>query len=229
MARILYSSQVSDIKGSIGGLTFQRNSSGTICRLKPSRVQSGTSKQNPRLVDFGSASNAWLALDSADREAWQAWADSNPKSTPWGDTKYITGYNYYMSCFCNAMLVDGTPPDVPPASYTPLAIADNAMSIDGSDLKITFVTPFNHTGSYLVVYATPPLQALGLKNRKYLRFMLYLSPDETESIILTSEWLASVGLSAVPTKGTNNYFVQYAISAIDSTSFMSSEWFFSFF
>jgi len=75
MARILTGSIVSDIRGSIGGTTFQRSTHGLIAKNKTSAVNFNTSQQASVRNLLTQLQFAWQNLSSSQRIQWQTWAD----------------------------------------------------------------------------------------------------------------------------------------------------------
>jgi len=228
MARILYSSQVDEIKGSVGGLSFQRNASGTIVRLKPSRIQSPNSLQVDKNIYFSQAVTAWSNLSAQDQDEWNVWAAANPKTTNWGETKYLSGYNYFVACYCNAISCGATPEEEAPDAFTPLSITNVSMPVTSTTIIITPYSSIVHPNDYLLTFATMPIMSVGLNNRKLYRFMKAVAPATTSSINITTEWKAAFGFSSIPAPGTGRYFLQYALVGVSSDHFLSAAWYRNF-
>lgn len=95
MAKFL-SQIVSDIRGSINGITFSRNSSGGYARQKVSPVNPNTAKQANRRSIFGQLASEWRALSDAQRNAWRELAIANPTTDSLGQSVTLTGLQMYQ-------------------------------------------------------------------------------------------------------------------------------------
>jgi hypothetical protein len=221
MARILYASQISELKGSIGGLSFQRNSSGTTCRLKPSRIQSAKTKQMPKQINFASAANAWHLLSQTDVENWNEYAAAHQKYNSWGELKTLSGYNWFMALYNNALLVGATPRTTCPAAYSPLAMQESDLVYTSSVLDFES-SEFVHESHYLVAYCSPPIFSYGQKDRSRMRFMKVFPPGTDSVWDFKDEWLAAFGFASLPAPATNQFAIMGAMLTIHESDFIAS-------
>ena len=222
MARILYGSMVTSIKGSIGGLTFHNNASGAIARLKPNRNQNANAKQSQSKATFAQAIAAWSTLSHADQTAWNTVAASAPKINYWDESKAVTGFNLFTSLYINAVSVEAAPRTSAPTLGAPLAVPNFGISFSSSSLNVLWSGGFVHMSDYLLIFASPPLMSVGIKNRKLLRLIKVVPPGATSTESILTEWLATFGYSAMPATGTRGYFIQVSIASIQSTYFYNS-------
>ncbi len=114
MARIIYGSLVTDIKGSIGGITFQKNGSGQIARLKPRKNQTNTQKQRDQQPRLKQIQREWNLLTLANKLLWIDFASANKKIGLDGQNKTLTGYQWFLSINQNRLLFDDPILSVPP-------------------------------------------------------------------------------------------------------------------
>jgi len=77
MARITYG-LITDIRGSIGGLTFQKNASGAIVRLKSTRVINPSNLLANQQRLLASIVALWFTLTNDQKNAWNALAAAHP-------------------------------------------------------------------------------------------------------------------------------------------------------
>lgn len=159
MARIVTSSMISDIRGSIGGLTFSRNPAGLFVRsrikpLNPPTYYSG----NPRAM-MAAASGSWRNLSFPDRELWIAAA---PPGT--------TGHNLFVSYYINAALVGLSPVSAPPI---PQALTGNSFASVTIDQGTgVFTLDFNlnfASNNYIFIQASQPMSQGQVFNKKFMR------------------------------------------------------------
>jgi len=222
MARILYASQVNELKGSIGGLSFHRNAAGTLCRLKPSRVQTATQKQSDAKILFQQAVAAWSNLAWDVQNDWNIFAATQPKVNYWGESKILTGYNWYVSVFINWKLTGGTFPTSPPVWTTPLVVPSFGCSVWSTHFEITWAGLFHFPANYLLIYASPPLMSIGIRNRKLLKLVQVVNPAVISSVSIRDAYFNTFGFSSMPPPGTGRYFIQVSICSIESTYFFNS-------
>ena len=84
MAKVTYGALVTEINGSIGGITFQTNRAGTIARIRPASFRSRTGKQNTEIANFTSLIAGFSALTLAQKQAWDTFASVHTKETKFG-------------------------------------------------------------------------------------------------------------------------------------------------
>lgn len=75
MAQVKLSGLISDIKGSIGGTTFQRSGSGLTMRKKPLPLKAKTNAQTQVRILQSRLNFEWLELTDQQRDTWQSFAD----------------------------------------------------------------------------------------------------------------------------------------------------------
>ena len=70
MARVKLSGLISDISGSVSGMTFQQSAGGLTLRKKPFPINvSSVSQLNQRAL-IRSIQNLWFELSQSDRDKW---------------------------------------------------------------------------------------------------------------------------------------------------------------
>lgn len=95
MARIKYSALVTEIAGSVGGTTFQRNAYGYTIKNKPNMVAPSRSAQTFRQNRFNVQIQKWKALTQAQRDLWISYAVSYPVQSRKNPDSNLNGYNYF--------------------------------------------------------------------------------------------------------------------------------------
>lgn len=114
MARIIYGPIITDIKGSIGGMTFQKNGSGTIARLKPRKTKTNTQKQRDQQPRLKQVQAAWNLLTLVNKVLWNDFAAINKKIGLDGQEKKLTGYQWFLAINENRLLFNDTILSAPP-------------------------------------------------------------------------------------------------------------------
>lgn len=120
MARIKFTALVSEIAGSIGGSTIQRNAYGHTIKNKPNMVNASKTLQNFRKISFASNAQKWRTLSVAQRNIWTALALSQPVPSRLNPDSNLNGFNYF-SRYHNYLNV-----------YDPTATLTNPTGVFGS-------------------------------------------------------------------------------------------------
>jgi hypothetical protein len=166
MARIIYAYPVTELQGSIGGVTFQRNSSGTIARLKPNMPMNPSPAQAARQNMLAQLVSTWPTLSDADKLTWQALAVAHPHTTPWGDSKTLNGYQWYLSCNLNLMTVGDPVRSTAPGWTSVPALPAFSLTATLAHLRLQFTPDHDFSGYWAMIYATPPLRQSSIKLRR---------------------------------------------------------------
>jgi len=95
MARIVYT--IGEIKGSIAGLTFQQNSSGKIVRARPQVRRTSTTKQQTAHQTQQNLLQQYQALTNTEKDLWNLYGKTFPKTNKYGQNKTLTGQNWFES------------------------------------------------------------------------------------------------------------------------------------
>jgi len=191
MARVTYGESITEYAGSIGGVTFCRNASGPIAKLRsnppvnPSPEQSIFQTRMAMLVAY------WPTLSQADKDAWDALAAAHDHTTPWGVTKTLSGYQWFLSVNFNRLLVGYSITDIPyswtvfepPPSFT-LAATSTYLRCEWS--------PAYDPVAKLMFYLTLPLRQASIKLRRSLFYVGRRNPDAGITTFDLTSWFESL-------------------------------------
>ena len=176
MARVTYGSGITELAGSIGGVTYQKNASGNIAKLRsnptvnPTPLQAGYQNNMAKLVAH------WPTLSQANKDNWNALAAAHLHTTPWGETKALSGFQWFLSCNLNRFRQWISIVGAPEAwvVYPP----PNQFTIETSATYIRAAWAPDYNGVDLVGYISLPLKQSSLKLRRSLFFVkkYYLAP-----------------------------------------------------
>jgi hypothetical protein len=188
MARVIYGESITELVGSIGGITFQRNNSGTIARLKPKPPVNPSQGQSDQQHKLGTLVSYWSTLSSADKTSWDNFAAAHNHFTPWGEEKTLNGYQWFLSCNLNLLLAGEAIIDTAPA-FSSISPPDAfTLTADADSLDIVWPGAFTVAPDYLFIYLTLPIRHSSLKLR---RSMFLVKIDDTfddVSMDITSEF-----------------------------------------
>lgn len=197
MARVTYGESITEYAGSIGGVTFLRNASGPIAKLRskppvnPSPDQSTYQTRLAMLVSY------WPTLSQANKDAWDVIARDNLHTTPWGVAKKLSGYQWFLSCNLLRLHKYTTVLETPIA-YPELFPPDQ-FTIETSATYIHVAWDPAYNGDSFLIYASLPLRQSSIKLRRSLFLIrVYEYPPLLDYIDLTTliETLYNVTWSA---------------------------------
>ena len=167
MARVTYGSGITEYNGSIGGITYQKNASGNIAKLRSNFVVNPTSLQATYQNRLSYLVAYWQTLTTVQQDGWDTFAAAHDHTSPWGDIKTLSGYQWFLSCNLRRMMHFTTPIASAPvwAAQTP----PDAFIIETSNtyIRVAWAPDYN-APTDLIAYATLPLRQSSLKLRRSL-------------------------------------------------------------
>jgi len=167
MARVTYGALVTKLAGSIGGVTFQENTSGSIAKLRSKQTVNPTSLQAQYQNRLSYLVSLWPTLTQIQKDAWNTFAAANDHTTPWGDIKTLSGYQWFLSCNLRRMLYWASAIIVPPVWYVPAPPATFTIETAAGYIRAAWVPDYNAPQD-LVAYCSLPLKQSSLKLRRSL-------------------------------------------------------------
>jgi hypothetical protein len=171
MARIVYGAIATEIRGSIGGSTFQGNAYGFTIKNKPNmaRLQSVSQNEKHRLVTL--ISQFWFSLTQAKRDHWTAFALAHPVASKHNPSAVLTGYTYFLKY--NLIRAQGgvVVLDEPTDGTLVLPPSAPALSLSGGDLYFNVTSDAFYPEWAYNVYLSPPVRASQSYNASKTRYM----------------------------------------------------------
>lgn len=190
MARVTYGESITEYAGSIGGVTFLRNSSGPIAKLRSNPPVNPSPDQSTYQLNISILVAFWPTISQANKDLWDAFAAAHDHTTPWGETKTLSGYQWFLSVNLTRLLLSlsilSSAPvwfAVPPPDQ--FTIETSATYIRAA-WSPAYDPPYN-----LLFYLTLPLRQSSIKLRRSL-FYVCTRPtgDPLDNYDLTSEFEA---------------------------------------
>lgn len=171
MASIRFTTE-SDVRGSMGGITYSRNRFGAYRRARVSPVNPNSARQQAARGRFTFMTSLWSSLLTlAQRTAWNQYADAVPVLNRLGDSVKLSGFNMFIRSNTQQFQViptvisDGptilTLPDIDPSFVPTISEATQLISVvfddtldwvgeDGGFMQISMMAPVGAGRSYLV-------------------------------------------------------------------------------
>lgn len=117
MALIKPSPLVNDIRGSVGGVTFGRNSAGMFARAKVTPVNPDSPRQIDIRAKFGIATIGWRStLNQTQRDAWNLLGTTTFFKNALGDDYNPSGIQLFIRSSVLLQIAGETPVVTPPAT-----------------------------------------------------------------------------------------------------------------
>jgi hypothetical protein len=196
MARIIYGGLVTEIKGSMGGTTFQSNRYGFTVKNKANVSKSGTQDQALQKVRLQGLSRQWASLTDAERASWNSYATTYPTRSAKNPTAYLSGYNLFLRYNQNFMMTEpanilAEPVNIP----APLGQASLYIIEDGGGLEIFINDVTSPVGWYFLPYLSRPIP----DGQSYIKSLTkamgydYATTGTTRSIVCTAAYTAAFG------------------------------------
>ena len=192
MARITYGSIVTEINGSLGGTTFQRNGYGYTAKNKAGMVRPFTEYQKYVQSVMALAVKAWKTEPQTTRDSWNTWASVNPRYAKHDLTRQLSGQacfvKWHFYRFLSSYYIDVSPQLVIPAQPE----ITLTLKTNGTLFNIDITCPSTAEAWNLYFFLSRPLPAsqtfLGTK----ARFVLFTT-DLTQTRDIATEYISRFG------------------------------------
>jgi hypothetical protein len=223
MAKVIYSAEINELIGSVGGTTFQRNASGAIAKLKTiSRGRSSSSRQDSN-IRLNEIVLTWSTLTLTQQGLWSAFAAAYPKTNYYGVEKVLSGYNWFISINSNRYLTEQALLVIPPTYATPGVIPAFDVNLGETYLELDLSSWATGTNYYTFVYATPPIRSLSLKNRNKIKLIAVGNWGPEPVIDLKTEWSAIFGVVYPPSTVPFSFNILMSVAAVDKVTGISGQ------
>jgi len=166
---------VVDGRGKLGGHVVSKNRSGTFFRTKVTPTNPNTSYQSAVRATLSAYSKNWSALlTEGERAGWNNLADTHLFNNIFGESKKITGINFYVKTNGALENAGETPLTVAPDFMNPAAIATGTLTMTAGGAgtgTIAFTTSDASAGHIIMIYATNNLSPGVSFVKSQLRFI----------------------------------------------------------
>lgn len=170
MARVTYGESITEYAGSIGGVTFLRNASGPIAKLRSRPPVNPSPSQSTYQTNMAICVAFWPTLSQANKDLWDAFAVAHDHTTPWGDTKTLSGYQWFLVCNLTRLIIFSTLISSPPAWTTWPPPPAFTLVATSTYLRVEWSPPYSFTYN-IAFYLTLPLRQSSLKLRRSLFYV----------------------------------------------------------
>lgn len=223
MAKITYSGLITNITGHIGGMTFQRNSSGYIVRKSPAGKRTGNASQLNSKSSFSSFGKSYQNLTNAQKTGWNNLAASFAFTDRWSEVKVLKGVSLFQLISPFYELINAAQIVAAPALVVSPVFDAFTVTLGANSINLQWAAAQIQANQSLVVYASPPVASSQVIPRKLMRLVSFLSASPINSHDIGIEWEALYGLNVTNDLITpGNYVIVYVLR-MDSQCCIPSE------
>lgn len=197
MARVKFSSIISDISGSVGTATFQKGHGGNIIRNKPYPTKIDSSYQYYSKLFMLQAQAAWYGLSSDEQSLWNSFLSYVPAYQRKNGLLLLNGYNLFVKY--NMLHQHSGLGLFTTFTFTPLNMIDITPTVTNSGglLYVDVVDDVNITNNFIVLKISAPLKVNSLAYKRKVRLMHIggFGPTYYNHWNITSEYYTRFGLT----------------------------------
>lgn len=208
-----------ELKGSIGGNTFQRNRSGQIVRARPRVGKKSTAKQSSAHNNLSHWLYMWQLIGETSRGLWNTYANTWTKGNRYGATKTLSGGNWFMSVNETGRLATNTYYADPPPHTLPADVPTFSVVIVDDTILMNIDSSFDYANNALLIYTTLPTSRSSTSINRIRKFMTNVQSDQGAYWDITSLWESATGLqfNASTAFPLSNIFFSMISVAIESS------------
>lgn len=199
MARIKLGPMITNISGSVGGVTIQRNRFGTSMRNKPLPLYSQTPAQFDIRRKIASLQTSWQALTDADRLQWDRFLNFSGQTIRRDHSVLLSGQALYIK-YQLYRLMSGLAL-LTTIEYSPMPDHFDLQNLEvdiGPTLALIFTGVVDSTKYFFICKLTNPRLYSQFYSLRGLRFMEVSFGSDNEYFV-TTPYLSAFG--AIPTAG----------------------------
>lgn len=222
MATVTYGSIITDIKGSIGGLTYQSNGSGKILRLRPKPTNRASDNQQKQRGNFNVCVAAWATTSLTQKNAWNALAAAHPTTTYYGATRLLNGFQMFNQLNSYRLLFSLVVSLPTPIYQTPIMPPLYTLIFNSSACIWVLQPAALFNDYYYVLYTSLPIGTSVAKNRTAMKLTKIVAPFTGASIDFKTEYLATHNLAAFPVNNGVNRYVHVYLAALTNNAMFPS-------
>ncbi len=159
MPKIRFGAVITDSRGSMDGVTYSKNKAGSFARKRSVPTHKVTSYNSTIRARQATLSKRWSStLTLAQRAGWTTLAGLNPVVDVFGNTRYLSGFQFYCRVNgvrgqCGLAFIDAAPADQAGTGLLTAVVTATVVPV----VSVAFTgTPLD-ADHRLYIFATPPL------------------------------------------------------------------------
>lgn len=222
MAIIRYGAGVTEIVGSIGGWTFQKNPTGNIIRLRPRQKKNPTEKQSIARNNHIKYLQEYQALSLEKKQLWRDYAELHNKENAFAQTKKLTGQNWFESTNHRLKSTNQAEIKIPPTYELPVTVPSYSINLTKDKFEIVLDGPFYILYTSLIISTTYPVSLI-TKNIQASYRLTYIENSMGYTIIdITEYFKATHKIPYPPSQNSYGFLVSVMIQTVNRKSGIAS-------
>lgn len=222
MAIIQTSSIVSSIKGSVGGTTYSMNRAGLTAKKRATGKRVNTQAQSEVLSFANEITKTWNGLDFDYKLSWNSFASANTYTDRFGNTKILTGFQFFKMINWNKYYITGTYQLQPPSWVIPNQPPYCTLQLFPTTIELTGLQTIdpNYTEAY--IYLSNVSKATSVKRSGILRQMDIRGVDLSTALNLTTMWEDYYGLNYSTVRASGKFVLSFSVMLVSKVSYLNS-------
>ena len=158
MPKLRYGAVITDSRGSMDGVTYSKNKGGSFARKRSVPTNKLTSYNSVIRARQATLSKRWSStLSAAQRTGWGTLANANPVTDVFGNTRYLSGFQFYCRVNgvrgqCGLAFLDAAPADQAGTALTSITMTATVVPV----VSVVFAATPLDADHRLYIFATPP-------------------------------------------------------------------------
>ena len=220
MARVIYT--FGELRGSVGGLTFQPNTSGSIVRQRPQCKKSSTTKQQVAHQAHQKYLYDWQQLNNTEKDEWNYYASIHNKDDKYGNSKKLTGANWFESVNYMRTLLSLSNFTSPPTFAAAEPVPAFTLAVSSSILGISIRGSYTYAETALIGFTSLPTQRSTNSINRLRKSMGLVDAATGESLVLNDIWEPATGLTWSPVTNFPNTNIIIGIQTVNRSNGITS-------
>lgn len=222
MAIVQYGAEITAIRGSIGGWTFQKNPAGNIIRLRPGQRKNPTEKQSIARNNHVKYLQSFLNLSIAQKELWRDFAELHTKDNIFGQSKTLTGQNWFEALNYNLNLIGQPEVQIPPTYELPVSVPNYNVNLTRTKIEIIFDPPADPPDTSIIVRTTFPVSVITKSLQQYNRITLVQDSGPYSTIDITAAYEETHKIPYPPSEESYCYIISAIVQTVNKNSGIAS-------
>lgn len=224
MARVNYSGVITELVGCIAGSVFQKNGSGFIVRSVGHCRKSSTTAQRLQHQKHYTTLGLYSSLSVDDKLLWRSFAGLHARVDKFGNTKLISGANWFQSINSNLLLIEQSVISQPPTYTMPVAVPLISLECRSAGLFWNIQEGVNNDLDYLELFTSGVMLTSTGNVYRFLRSS-YLGLFKNPALIgITEDWEELHSTVYDYNSFNNSNVIAYACRTINKNSGLASPW-----
>lgn len=221
MAIIQLNGIISNIKGSIGGVTFSNVRNGIALKRKLSGKKNLSSKQLIALNKNKRANHQWTSLTFGQKNTWNDFASVYTFTNRFGQEVALTGFNWYSGINFNRIHLNQAVITVPPTYEIPAALPEFYVTMSTTSMVVQWSTDIDTATTNILLYASIPGRSQAQYNRGAYRLLDLTGIDVESSFDITAAWEAATGLTYTDISSGGVFTINVMIVPVSTSSYIT--------